>query len=563
MKTKIISMILSLSMCVTLVSCGDKSSTPAVVADDGTETDEYVYMGNGTSAWCSSLFEGLATEYNNELALVAAEMSDAAENDNGDDKTIKEKFSEYSLYACEYYNFDGTDLFSAGGAFAIGQDTLTINGVNTTVLVVVARGTKTLREIIGDWAHGGEIYFLGTKVWNNVYDFEGKILDGINDYITKYPAIQSAEHLKILVTGHSLGGAAANMFGARLTQGVGSGEWWGDKLSEDDIYVYTFGAIKVLITEDNITAGYENIHNVYNYYDSYGPNGNQKGTNASSLNAKFGHTEIFTFINREENGESIFDSCNNHIMRAYLDALKAVEEGSGSISLACGRWAEPPLEESGFLSGISKGNSLRKTWDEYVDSIGELTVYYVQTDYDGDGTDEAFAITGYFRDDGCDDVKIYFISPMDGISCVRNSFSNNRELFGNLRYLKGGLEKSYIVPNVDYKADDFLLQAGKSKFLVWEIDGGGSSSISLILGVRDGKAYEPDISGKYMWFWYYNNNFVATEVNRSGMGTQYIDRSFTYNDASGQFTLIKPELGETTDNPENTVTEEKKCLNRS
>lgn len=345
MKTKFISIVLSFFMCVALCSCGDKSSVPAVVIDDGTETDEYVYTGNGTSAWCSSLLEGPATDYNNKLAIVAAEMSDAAENDNGDDKTIRGKFSEYSLYACEYYNFDGTSLFSAGGAFAIGQDTLTINGVNTTVLVVVARGTKNLQESIGDLFKGGEDDFLNTKVWNNVYDFEKKILNGVNDYITKYPAIRSAEHLKILVTGHSLGGAAANMFGARLTYGVGSGEWWGSKLSKDDIYVYTFGAIKVLTTEDNVNVGYENIHNIYNYYDSYGPNGNQKGTNASSPNAKFGHTEVFTFINREETGPTIFDSCNNHIMSAYQDALKAVEEGSGSINLACSGWAEPPLGE--------------------------------------------------------------------------------------------------------------------------------------------------------------------------------------------------------------------------
>lgn len=162
-----------------------------------------------------------------------------------------------------------------------------------------------------------------------------------------------------------------------------------------------------------------------------------------------------------------------------------------------------------FLSGISNGNSLRRTWDKYVDSIGELTAYYVQTDYDGDGTNEAFAITGYFRDDGCHDVKIYFISPTDGV----------------------------------------LLQAGNSKFIVWEIDGGGSSSTSLILGVKDGKAYEPDISGNYMWFWYYNNNFAATEVDRSGMGTRYIDCSFTYDDASGQFILVRPEADGITDNP--------------
>ena len=31
----------------------------------------------------------------------------------------------------------------------------------------------------------------------------------------------------------------------------------------DNIYVYTFGAIKVLTTESNVRTGYENIHNVY------------------------------------------------------------------------------------------------------------------------------------------------------------------------------------------------------------------------------------------------------------------------------------------------------------
>ena len=50
-----------------------------------------------------------------------------------------------------------------------------------------------------------------------------------------------------------------------------------------------------------------------------------------------------------------------------------------------------------------------------------------------------------------------------------------------------------------------------------------------------------------MWFWYYNNNFVATEVDRSDMGTEYIDCSFTYDDASGQFILIKPMSAEIAD----------------
>lgn len=344
MKTRIISLILPFLICVTLCACDDKTNIPAVVIEDDPDAEEYIYTGNGTSAWCSALFEHPATSYNNDLALVAAEMSEAAEDMTGDG--IKKLYSTYGIYADAIgcYGPDG-DLLSdrtfGGGAFSIGQDTLTINGVNTTILVITARGTKNILEGIGDVFKGGENDFLNTKVWHNVYEFEEQIWDGLNEYLTMYPALLSKDDLKILVVGHSLGGAAANMFGARLVDGIGSNEWWGSKVAKDDIYVYTFGAIKVLTTEDNVTAGYENIHNVYNYYDSYGPNGNQKGTNAGSLNAKFGHTELY-YLSYQENGTTILHSCNSHSMSNYKDALEQFKSDEGFIKLACEEQTAPP-----------------------------------------------------------------------------------------------------------------------------------------------------------------------------------------------------------------------------
>lgn len=324
MKRKVISVVLSVLMLFMLCSCDGKPATTTAIVGSDADIDEEVYTGN-ESAWCSALFASPATSYNNGLALVAAEMSNAAENDSGDQETIEKLFSSYGLYACEYYNFDGTGFLSAGGAFAIGQDVLTVNGVDTTILVIVARGTKNLQETIGDLFKGGEIGFLNTKVWNNVYDFEEKVWNGLNDYIEKYPAVQSVEHLKILITGHSLGGAAANMFGARLTHGIGGDEWWGDKVLKDDIYVYTFGAIKVLTTESNASDGYENIHNVYNHYDSFGPNGNMSTFNASSINAKFGHTEEYLNYHPEENANAGGGgwSTYNHNMSSYIEDLAA------------------------------------------------------------------------------------------------------------------------------------------------------------------------------------------------------------------------------------------------
>lgn len=283
------------------------------------EQDPYVYTGNG-SDWKSELFEKPSIQYSDSLALVAAKISEGTENEEGNNESIKNLFSEYGLYACKYKYFDGNGIFSEGGAFAIGQDTLTVNGTNTTILVIAARGTINVQEAIGDYFHGGEDDFLGMKVYHNVYDFEEKIWKGIDEYITEYPAIKSTENLKILITGHSLGGAAANLVGARFTDGIGDSEWWSDKVLQEDIYVYTYGAIKALTTDENISDGYENIHNIYNKYDSFGPYGNLGSLRVSSPNAKFGHTDMFDDIKEEEGTLEITTA--NHNMPTYIDALE-------------------------------------------------------------------------------------------------------------------------------------------------------------------------------------------------------------------------------------------------
>lgn len=297
-----------------LCSCGNgPMETTTVATDDdiiiaSEEAEPEIYTGTGD--WTSGLFESSSIIYNNKLAMVAAEMSKAAEDNSSEG--ILRLLSDYRLYACEAYNYGDS------AAFVIGQDNLYINGRETTILVIVARGTQTIPEQIGDAFRGGEQPFLDQIVWNNVYDFEEKIWKELDSYIEKYPSLKTESDLKILVTGHSLGGAAANTIGARFTYGVGQGEWWSDKVSKDDIYVYTFGAIKVLAGDRNVSEGFENIHNVYSKYDSFGPDGNLGYLYVSSPNAKFGHTEIFDQLNVNEEAFS----CNNHLMENYIKALE-------------------------------------------------------------------------------------------------------------------------------------------------------------------------------------------------------------------------------------------------
>ncbi len=327
---KAISIVLSVLFLFILCSCGNKSQTTASLLDSGVGTDGKVDSGDGASPGWAEYFEAPATSYNNDLALMAAILSDKAEDSTGEG--IENQYASYDINSCRTYNYtSGTEIFDIelafeGGAFGIGQRTLDMNGVDTTILFITARGSKTLGEFAGDLWKGWYLDpdkvhpFLDRTVWDNVYDFEEKLWEGLDDYLDAYPDIRSAENLKILITGHSLGGAAANLLGARFTDGVGSGEWWGDKVLQEDIYVYTFGTIKVLTVEDNASSGYQHIHNIYNHYDSFGPNGNLGFTGASSINAKFGHTEEYSNDHTEDvSGGNL---TINHNMSSYISDLE-------------------------------------------------------------------------------------------------------------------------------------------------------------------------------------------------------------------------------------------------
>ncbi len=264
--------------------------------------------------WSKALFEMPSTEFNVELALVAAMMSQEAADETGD--KIKSLYGQYNISEVMPFNYGGD------AAFSIAQGSLEDGGEDTTILVVSCRGSTTAFEYMGDLFKGFGFdktdTFLGKETWNNVYDFEEKVWQGLNEYLEKYPSLKTTDKIKVLVNGHSLGGAAACMVGARLDDDIKNGNCFNNNLKSEDVYVYTFGAIKVLDSDDNVSDGYENIHNIYNYYDAYGPHGNMSMFNASSPDAKFGHTDLF-YLDKEKDGLSDY----NHWMSTYIEALKS------------------------------------------------------------------------------------------------------------------------------------------------------------------------------------------------------------------------------------------------
>lgn len=170
---------------------------------------------------------------------------------------------------------------------------------------------------------------------------------------------------------------------------------------------------------------------------------------------------------------------------------------------------------------------LNARWKEFLENTGENEKYFLVEDYDEDGQEEAFGITGEFdADDMGSDVKIYYIDKEGDIFSVREYTDYGDHLYGFLRtHWLGENQVTYT------------LSANHSKFIVWEISAGGSGSESLIFGVRDGSVYEPLVSGKYQYFSYDQNArvFRGDTSDFSTGSHEYISHTFTFDPESGEF----------------------------
>lgn len=344
-------------------TAADSGADSAVIDDHESEAGV-----DGSASVFAGLLKNGSTEFNPDLAKVCAEMSEATEIGQW---KIEEVYRKYGLGEIEPHNF------TEDSAFCFSYTMLNINGEQTPFLVITTRGTSTVSEGVGDFFHGNfignDIYlktlsdiqemldftglsehlgipeirefrnrhvsprYMGYELYLNVNEYVDLIWDGIRDYVEAYPELTDSEHIKILITGHSLGGAAANLLAARFTRfsELDGTEWWAQSTSKDDIYCYTFGAIDVLTQRINITDGYENIHNIYNFLDSFNCVGGHAlgGLNVSSPVSLFGHTDLFLYDFTLENlgsmdqdskkyAEENFNSITkNHNMPTYIQAL--------------------------------------------------------------------------------------------------------------------------------------------------------------------------------------------------------------------------------------------------
>lgn len=192
---------------------------------------------------------------------------------------------------------------------------------------------------------------------------------------------------------------------------------------------------------------------------------------------------------------SRMDSISEEEARGIIDGYKAV-----------------PLELTLFSSYVPHGDrpasdSLRAAFRSAIGPETELD--FVCDDFDGDGTEEAFGITG--EDDGYDihGLRLYFITPDGQASCI----GTLDILFGY-----GGMQPSSV------------MDTGSAKFLTL---GGADGQETWLYGVRAGEAYQPEVSGKHAEFRMTEDGEFFAQPHEGGEG--YYMTFFGFDPATGEF----------------------------
>ncbi len=309
-------------------------------------TKHFSSSENGNAKLWKTFTSKTNSIYDKDMAYKLGELSQESE-DTSNEK-IRNAYYNLGLENIMTGSKSGTGNYSGDYAYAIGS----IDIGEDNVIVITARGSTNSSEFIYDGTTGiTKGNFFGYNTVDISYKFEEVIWKALNAYLDKYPYLESGEQgLKIVVCGHSLGGAAANLVAARLDILLDRGEFLSSIMTSSDVYAYTFGSIDAIskyyyevdpLTGDPIKKSsnysvpvescFENIHNIYNMNDSFAPYAfkvqviNAAGAlldvetgNAFSMYGKFGHMHLFG----HDYGSEFGLDTPNHNMPAYLSAVE-------------------------------------------------------------------------------------------------------------------------------------------------------------------------------------------------------------------------------------------------
>ncbi len=218
--------------------------------------------GDVNTSWSDEWFLNDSVKYNKALAAASITLSNATydtdENNNPVSSSIEEMLIKdgFDTSSIRSYNYDYSYTKSDNNIVAYTFASKNI-GSQASLIAVVIRGTTDPEEWRSNINLSNGADSDDATYHYGFYESEAKLNNDLTSYIDeiKNSGNYNTENLRFLVTGHSRGGAVADILAAQLNSSYG----------KDHIYAYTFGSPAVSV--DAGSTGYENIFNIINSKD--------------------------------------------------------------------------------------------------------------------------------------------------------------------------------------------------------------------------------------------------------------------------------------------------------
>jgi uncharacterized protein YegL len=207
--------------------------------------------------WRRSFFEQSPTEYNHELALVCSALSASTGAYIGSSVGY-ESLLTLGFRDIESHNFDIVDTQFEGDdglVYTLGQQLVEINGEMRQLFILLMRGTSGAFLVGKEWQSNFRFNPDSDYCHSGFHAAALKAYGSLQEYVSTH-SDETAENL-FIITGHSRGGATANLVGWEMTRNRFS--------SPAQTYVYTFATPNTMLNM-SISASM-NIHNVVNRSD--------------------------------------------------------------------------------------------------------------------------------------------------------------------------------------------------------------------------------------------------------------------------------------------------------
>ncbi len=227
MKKRLLAVLLAVVVAVALAF---PSVGAVTYSDPGVSTNEAIDLQFPWDA--NALVTGNASAYDLNLAIGAGALCAAVESGTATAEAVLDDLGLAGAIA--HYGY-GADTVSVAHTFSL--KTVTVDGAAYNLITVIGRGSMSITDIMSDITPGA--FEANTNiVLNNLYTF---LAD--NGLTVADPAN------RFFVTGHSLGGAVANLVAHKLAD---------NGVAKSAIYGYTYGTP---LTTSKSNAGKDNIFN--------------------------------------------------------------------------------------------------------------------------------------------------------------------------------------------------------------------------------------------------------------------------------------------------------------